>query len=315
MIRPNVTACLVAVALQCAPAFAALEPTPEPSPVPRTKIEQMLPASGAAAGFLNVRRVFALYGDLIQQSHYYGQLEQLLQAGFPDPSKDLDQLGAVADLTKDSHQGGLVISGTLNMEKLMALAQQMGITYTPSIYRGVTLLDTKLKHERIQAGFVDEKTTLVAFENKDGQAMAHSMVDTLKGAPNYGETNHLALSDKYLANLSLKISEALRPEWIKNLPRDLKVLGDLDFATASLTAEETTKEGFASVDFTMTNEDSAKILEAKIIEAVREAQQNNTGGQAGNEFFSKVKVTRNGKTVNASVTVPRKLVEDLVSGH
>lgn len=52
--------------------------------------------------FLNVRRIFDLYGHLIQRLPQFGIIEQLIAAGFPDPRTDINKIGLISDLDQQS---------------------------------------------------------------------------------------------------------------------------------------------------------------------------------------------------------------------
>src|SRR5258708_1364384 len=126
MTRVTALTGLVAAALTACPLFA-LDRAPETQPAPApaaAKIEALVPGTTTGAALLNVRRIFQLYGDLITHAPQYSQFEKAIAAGFPDPAKDIDQVGLVSNIDHFSESAmQLVVTGSINMDRLMKFAQ------------------------------------------------------------------------------------------------------------------------------------------------------------------------------------------------
>ena len=302
-----ITSALV-LALNVLPAFALT-----PVAAPTTKIEAQVPGTTTGAAFINVRRIFALYGDLIRQAPQYSQVEKAIAAGFPDPAKDLDQVGVVSNIDNFANSAaGVVVTGSINMDGLMKFAQSQNVTFSPSLYRGVTLMTGKLDNRSTQVGFVDENTTIVSIDAKgDGvHEGTKSLVATLKKeAPSFGERNALTLPANYLANLSLQVPAEIAASADSLAGGQFAPLKALKFLAASVTADERSKDARLEVVATCDTAENAA--------AVHGLLQTLSGALAGNastaSLLQKLTITLEGKNVTITLTIPRKDMESWVA--
>jgi hypothetical protein len=328
MIRNVTISSLLAIALGVGPALA-IDPTPAPAPVPAPapapqpgpapapaaapRIETLVPATTSGAAFVNVKRIFALYGDLIRRSPQYGAIEQYIAAGFPDPARDLDQIGISSDIENFAESSvGLVITGSINMERLLAFAQSQNLALTPSMYRGVTLMSGTLDNRSTQVGFVDEQTTLVSIDRASTSgvhAATKAIVATFKGeAQSFGGANLVALPVEYLANLSLKVPAKVREEIASTAHGQFAPLAKVEFVSGSIIAEERTKDAEVKIDLTCDAEESAQAVE-ELLKKLADSLAANGGAS---ELAGRIRITRTGKVVTLALTIPRKEMESWV---
>jgi hypothetical protein len=261
--------------------------------------------------FLNVKRVFELYGDLIHQTSGYTQFERYIAAGFPDPAKDLDKIGLVTNLENLSKSPvGLVFTGSINKVKLLAFAFSNGISFTESAYRGVTLHTSKMDRTSVQLGFVDESTTLVTVDESGVHQGSKDIVDTLTGGlQSYAAANSFALPANWLGNFSLKITSTLR-QMAGAAPADFSAIAYLDFITGSVTALERTADAKFDIVGTCDTEEHAAQLEQQLKAQI---QASANGGGSVADITSKITVSRSGKSVTMSCVIPRTDMEHWVS--
>src|SRR5437867_1158977 len=78
---------------------SALALTP---PATSKAINAKIPAAPGSAIFVNVKRIFSLYGDLITSTPQWQKVTAEIQKGMPDPSKDLDEVAIALDLVHAS---------------------------------------------------------------------------------------------------------------------------------------------------------------------------------------------------------------------
>jgi hypothetical protein len=306
---------LLALALTMTPAFA-LDRTPATAPVEAaTRIETQVPATTTGAVFVNVSRIFKLYGDLIKKTPQYTEFEKYIAAGFPNPETDLDQIGLVSNIENFANSSfGVVVTGSINMERLMAFAQANNVAFTPSMYRGVTLMTSKLDGRDTQLGFVDEKTTLVSVD-PNGQGVHQGTKDIVatlkKEAPSFSERNLLTLPADYLANLSLQVPAELAAGLDEVAGGQFAVLKSVKFVAASVRAEERTKDAVLAVTLTNDTEENAVQVE-QLLTALAGAL-----GSAGRgaDVLSQIKITREGKNVTLSLTIPKADMESWVANN
>lgn len=305
---------VLALALTITPALA-LDRTPATPPQTTAKIETLVPGTTTGAAFLNVRRVFALYGDLIRQTPQYSEFEKFIAAGFPNPATDVDQIGLVSNIENFTRSSmGIVVTGSINMERLMAFAQSQNVQFAPSMYRGVTLMTSKLDDRSTQLGFFDENTTIVSVDEK-GEGThegTKQMVATLKKeAPSFGEKNHFALPADYLANIALEVPAELASGLDEVAGGQFAVLKAVKFVAASVRAEERTKDAQLAVTLSCDTEENA----AQVEQLLKALAGSLGGAGRGADVLSQIKITREGKDVTLSLMIPRSEMEHWVANN
>lgn len=311
MSRLTAITSVLALALNVVPMFALtpVAATDAAAAEAAARIETQVPGTTTGAAFLNVRRIFALYGDLIKQTPQYSQVEQAIAAGFPDPAKDLDQIGLVSNIENFANSSaGLVIQGSINMERLMAFAQSQNVSFTPSMYRGVTLMTGKLDNRSTQVGFVDEGTTLVSVDAKGVGVHegTKQIVATLKKEqPSFGERNALTLPANYLANLSVQVPADLVAGLDSVAGGQFAVLKAVKFVAASVTADERTKDAKLELTATCDTEENAAAVHG-LLQALSGAL---SGAGGGTELLQQLSITVAGKNVTITLTIPRAEME------
>ena len=316
----KLTAGVLALALNVAPIFALAPATRAEAPIEvpaaaQARIETLVPGTTTGAAFLNVKRIFALYGDLITHAPQYSQVEQAIAAGFPDPANDLDQIGVTSNIENFANSSaGVVITGHVDMDKLMKFAATQHLTFTPSMYRGVTPMTSKLDNRSTQVGFVDENTTLVSIDEK-GEGThegTKSIIATLKKeSPSFGEHNLLTLPANYLANLSLQIPAELTGSLDGVAGGQFAVLKAVKFLAASVTADDRTKDANLQVTLSCDTAENAGAINTLL--QTLAASLNGAGH--GTELLQQLKITLEGKNVVLSLTIPRSEMEHLVGNN
>ena len=321
MTRLTAVTALAVIALNLVPAFAleraATQPAPAPAPAPAaSKIEAMVPGTTTGAAFLNVRRVFALYGDLIKKAPQYSQIEKAIAAGFPDPAKDIDQVGLVSNIdhfTESALQ--VVVTGSINMDGLMKFAQTEHVEFAPSMFRGVTLMTSKLDKKGAQLGFYDENTTIISVDDKATDPVhegTKALVATLKKEqPSFGEKNQLTLPANYLANLSVQIPAELTSSLDSVAGGQFAVAKAIKFVAASVTAEERTKDASLSITLTCDTEEHATGVKT-VLEMLAGAAAN---GGHGADILNQLKLSVAGKNVVVELTIARSDMEHWVANN
>lgn len=303
-------------AVQAKPAKSVKHKTAKTAAAPvatAARIETQVPGTTTGAAFINVRRIFSLYGDLIQKVPQYSQVEQAVAAGFPNPAKDLDQVGMVSNIENFAQSSaGVVITGNINMDRLMKFAASQHVTFTPSMFRGVTLMTGKLDNRSTQVGFVDESTTLVSIDPA-GEGVhdgTKQIVATLKKeAPSFGEHNLLALPANYLVNLSLQVPAELASGLDEVAGGQFAVLKAVKFLAASIVADEATKDATLNVTATCDTE-----ANATQVHALLQALSGALAGRGG-DILQKLKLSVSGKNVTIELTIPRAEMEALVASR
>lgn len=310
----KLTAITLALALHVAPSFALTPVAPVAAPAEATaRIETQVPGTTTGAAFINVRRIFALYGDLITQTPQYSQVEAAVAAGFPNPAKDLDQIGVVSNIDNFAESSaGVVIKGNIDMDGLMKFAAAQGITFTPSMYRGVTLMTGALDGRSTQVGFVDESTTLVSID-KNGTGVhegTKSIVATLKKeAPSFGERHLMSLPANYLANLSLEVPADLAAGLDGVAGGQFAVLKAVKFVAASVTADEATKDAKLELTATCDTEENAAAVHGLLQQLVAAF-----GSRAG-DLLNQLSLSVAGKNVTITLVIPRAEMEGFVGNR
>ena len=194
------TSLIIILAAQTA--FALTPPTRPADPRP---IDQLVPSGTPTTVFASVKRAFQLYGGVITASPKYVRLLPLIAQGFPDPAKDLDEVGACTDLT--SHQNinvGLVVTGRIDRARALACAAANGVTFTTSVYRGVELLTGKISERSFQIAFFDERVTVISVDSVATHPVMHTMLDNILTAATPHDST---LATGYLLNAAQSLKE------------------------------------------------------------------------------------------------------------
>jgi hypothetical protein len=293
----------------------------EASPAPAGGIESKLSGDFSAGAFVNVKRLFALYGDLIQkQASYKEFVAKHVALGCPDPAKDVGEVGVVANIDKlEKSDFAVVGTGAFNIEKVWAYVQSQqkpgDAPLVPSMIRGVTLMTDKAKDGTlVQMGFYDEKTALVSVSRTDAAARTRDTIATLKGeSPSFGTATRLQLPANYIANLSVKVPAEFYNAVGKYLPEEFAAVKKVESVSAYITAEDASKDATAVVRLACGEEPNAAALE-QIVKGLKEMAGGMTNGHgAQTEVLESIKISHSGAIVELSVTVPRAEMEKLVT--
>lgn len=304
---------ILTLTLAAGPVLSLDRNAPGRAPASQAQIENQVPANTAGAFFLNVRRLFKLYGDLIEQHPSYSQIGQAIAAGFPDPAKDLDQIGIVVPLKNGDFTPIFAgtITGALDMEKLLAFAKNMGLPLTPSMYQGVTLMTTTLDQQSAQIGFVNEETTLFSLDKTGTHDLTRAIVATLKGEqPGYGAAHGLELPAEQIASLHLEVPAEISAYFVTGSP-DLKPLQHVRFASAILAAADATLDGSLAVKLTCETDAQAAEVEAALKKLIGWAEGLRRG-HAATDLVKRLKFTLSGKELTIRLELTRKEIEELV---
>jgi len=301
---------ILPVLLSCAIGLSpvlALDPAPAPAPSEQPKIETQLPGNTSFAAFVNFQRLFQLYGDILIKSHWYRDAQKEIAAGFPDPAKDITQLGVVANLEDiGTASAGVVSQGSIDMARAMAWAQSHHLGFTPSNYHGVTLMTTQLDKSAIQAGFVNETTTLLAIDRPVLHDTAKNIIGTIQGqVPSFSATTGITLPANYLGNASFKMTDALRA--VLSHSGSWEPITHIDLATASVTSDVATQD--AQVDLVVTCD--ADAAAQTLLAIVQKDIPHLTGA---NGPCSKLVASATGKVLTVNGSVKRVFLEQVL-GH
>lgn len=300
---------ILALPLCLGSAVAAQKPSVAKAPKPA--MEQMLPAAPGSAVFVNVHRIFKLYGELITKSPQYADVAKYVKQGMPDPAKDIDEVGISVDLFKagTSHSGGGVVLGRLDKMKLLALAAAHKITFTPSMLRGVALLTAVDDKDSIQLGMVDDTTTVVSIDREGKHESTKAILATMQGeGTSFGAATGTKLSKDYLALASVTITPELIAQFGTSVPEQFAVVKTIRVLSLSINAQDT-GDGSARLAVTCDTAESATALVA-LLEQLRESF-----GSAGRgaSVLAGLKVSRTGTTATLELAVAKKDLEELVS--
>ena len=298
---------LLSCALGVSPVLA-LNPAPAPAPAPELpKIETQLPGNTSLAAFVNFQRLFALYGDILVKSHWYRDAQKEIAAGFPDPAKDINQLGIVANLEDvETASAGVVSQGSIDMARAMAWAQSHHLGFTPSNYHGVTLMTTQQDKAAVQVGFVNESTTLLSIDRPVVHDTSKNIIGTIQGQiPSFSATTGITLPANYLGNASLKMTDALRA--VLGHSGSWEPISHIDLATASVTSDVATQD--AQIDLVVTCD--AEVTAQKLNDIVQKDIPHLTGA---NGPCSKLVASVAGKVLTVNGSVKRVFLEQVL-GH
>jgi hypothetical protein len=303
----KVALCLVMVAT--CPTFGldtglSTVPSPVASPSPAPRIENLAPAQPSAVVFVNVRRIFAFYGDLINKVPQYNSFRRRAE-GLPDPAKDIDQVVLTSDLAKLTRSAlGAVVTGSLTMEQAVAFGQKKRISFAPSVYRGVSLLTTTAVGKKLQVGKLSDSALLLS--NDDGAAGAgpqeptKAMVAVYRNeAPGFGQAHAFTLPESYLAALSLTLSPEMRTAIIDSFPA-AEPLQPVNFAKAILCARESTKDISLVASFRCDSAEAAKGL----LDILKQYLAMGMNHPKASLILSRLKLDREGDEVRVALDLP-----------
>lgn len=314
MLNRTMVASILALQLAAGLALAAkAKPAAAPKPA-RPGMEQMLPASAGSAVFVNVKRIFKLYGPLIEKAPQYAEVKKLIAQGLPDPAKDIDEVGLSIDLLKasSSHSGGGVVTGRLNTTKLLALAAVHKLTFTPSLYRGVPLLTAvdPTSKESAQLGLVDEETTIVSMDKEGKHETTKAILAVLQGeAQSFGAATGSKLPKDYLALASVQITPEMIAQFGSSVPPQFEVATHIRLVSLSISAK-TNGDGAARLAISCDTEEATKAL-VQLLEQLRESFGSSRG--RGTDVLSRLKVTTKGKTATLEVSITKTELEEIVA--
>lgn len=273
-------------------------------------VDKKIPAAPGSAVFVNVKRIFGLYGDLITKSPQWESIAQQIEQGCPDPSKDLDEVAISLDLTKasqDSAFGGLV-TGRIDKIKLLAFAAANGVNLTPSVNRGVAIMTAKDERTNVQLGFVDDETTLISSDNGGAHEPMNALISTLKGEiPSFGEATETSLPANYLALASVKVLAEIVDQYGSQLPPALEPVKSIKVLSLSIEAQDS-GDGSATLAATCDTEASAQALGA-LLEELR--QQFGQSGISGSDLLNRLKVSVTGKVAKLELSITKAELEEI----
>lgn len=291
-------------------AFAA-RPVPAPKPA-KPAMTEMLPAAPGSAVFVNVKRIFKLYGELITKQPQYEQVAKYVKEGMPDPAKDLDEVGISVDLFKagTTHSGGGVVTGRVDKMKLLALAAAHQVSFTPSMFRGVALLTAKDGQDSIQLGMVDDGTTTVSMDREGKHESTKSILATMQGeAQSFGAATGTKLAKDYLALASVQITQEMIDGFGASIPEQFAIVKTIRVVSLSINAKDS-GDGSARLTIGCDTAESTKGL----VELLNQLRESFAGsGARGTDMLAKLKVTSKGKTATLELAVTKAELEGIVA--
>lgn len=297
-----------------APALA-LDPPPLS---PTRSIVKLVPGTSPvnAGAFLNVRRIFDLYGHLIQKLPQFGMIEQLIAAGFPDPRTDIDEVGLVSDLDRDVQGLAGVATGNIEFSRILAVAAAFGVEFEKSAYRGVELHTGKVQYRSLQVAGLDENKLVFSVTRavrSEDHPLARQTIETLAGErEDFGAANQIALPGNYLGNISLKVTRSVR-DLLRYLGELGQVLQDATHITLDLTADDASKDAPLLVTFRMNDDGSAEALELQLKKLVEDFERN--ASPRDREIFRSITFSRAAKVLTLNVTFTYEWMQKVVSGQ
>jgi hypothetical protein len=270
-------------------------------------VDKKIPAAPGSAIFVNVKRIFGLYGDLITKSPQWESVAKQIEQGCPDPSKDLDEVAVSLDLAQANTVGG-VITGRIDKIKLLAFAAANGVTLTPSVNRGVAIMTAKHNSTNVQLGFVDYETTLFSSDNAGAHEPMNALISTLKGEiPSFGEATETSLPANYLALASVKVPQEIVDQYGTQVPPALEPVKHIKVLSLSVEAQDS-GDGSATLAATCDTEANAKALGA-ILEELR--QQFGSSGMSGSDLLNRLKVSVTGKVAKLELSITKAELEEI----
>lgn len=307
MLKRSLVSFVVGLNLVLSPAMAV---TPTAAPAKKS-IDQKIPGSQPGAAFVNVKRIFALYGDLIKKQSYYEKVTEAVADGCPDPSKDIDEVAFGLDLTKVTESNGVggVITGRFDLGRALGFLAKKGVTnLTPSVHRGVALMTGKDDDESLQFGLAEENTLVVSSDKTGEHAATKEIIATLNGeTPGYAESTGSSLPADYLALVSTRIPQQIVDAFSPQVPPQFEVVTHVRALSLSVTAKDS-GDGSASLTATCDTEESATGL-TELLEAMR---QNFAGsGISGTDLLNKLTISVEGKTAKLQLSIEKKELEEI----
>lgn len=314
MFSRTIATSLLALQLGLTSAYAVLPTVTTPAPTAKPTMSQMLPAAPGSAIFVNVKRIFALYGDLIQNAPQYAEVKKAIEQGLPDPAKDIDEVGVSLDILKASsaRSGGGVVTGRLDKTKLLALAAAHNITITPSMYRGIALITGKQadSDESVQLGLVDDETTTISIDKGSDHEATKAILATIKGeTESFAQSSGAALPADYLAQASVQIPQEVINEFGSNVPPQFEVVTHIKLITLSINAQDN-GDGSARLAATCDTEANAQALGA-LLEQLKTAFA--SSGSRGTDVLNRLTVKVEGKTATLELAIARAELEEIVA--
>lgn len=293
-------------------AHALTPPVESPAPLIVNLVPGTEPVN--AGVFVNVRRVFDLYGHLIQKLPQFGFIEQLIAAGFPDPRTDIGEIGLVSDLDSARQNITGVVTGNIVFARILAVAAAFGIQFETSAYRGVELHTGNVNGRSLQVAPVDQGRLLVSVNQTGDHELSRHTVETLKGErPDFGTRHPVVVPPNYLAEIALVLTPSLKKA-IRSLGSDLgRILQDGTHVTLDLTADDASKDAPAHVGFRMATETSATELEAVLQKLVEDFERN--ASPRDREIFRSVTFDRADKVLTLNVTFTYSWMQKVISGQ
>lgn len=273
-------------------------------------VDKKIPAAPGSAVFVNVKRIFSLYGDLITSSPQWESIAKQIEQGCPDPSKDLDEVAVALDLTKASQENnvGGVITGRIDKIKLLAFAAASGVSLTPSVNRGVAIMTAKDERSNVQLGFADDETTFFSSDNAGAHEPMNALISVLKGEiPNFAEATETSLPANYLALASIKIPAEIVDQYGSQIPAELEPVKSIKVLSLSIEAQDS-GDGSATLAATCDTEANAQALGA-ILEALR--QQFGQSGISGSDLLKRLKVSVTGKVAKLELSITKAELEEI----
>lgn len=306
MLKRSLVSFVVGLNLLLSPAMAV---TPTAAPAKKS-IDQKLPGSAPGAAFLNVKRVFSLYGDLIQKQSYYEEVRKAIAQGCPDPAKDIDEVAFGLDLTKVTESNGVggVVHGRFDLGRAIGFLATKNITLTPSAYRGIALLTGKDDGESVQFGLADEGTLVFSSDKNGEHAAMKEIIATLNGeVPGYSEATGSTLPSDYLALVSTRIPQQIVDTLGPQVPPQFEAVTHVKAVSLSVMAQDS-GDGSASLTASCDTEESATAL-TELLEGLR---QNFAGsGISGSDLLNKLTISVEGKNAKLVLAIKRSDLEEI----
>lgn len=306
MLKRSLVSFVVGLNLVLSPAMAV---TPNAAPAKKS-IDQKLPGSAPGAAFVNVKRIFSIYGELIQKQSYYEEVRKAVSQGCPDPAKDVDELGFSLDLTKvsSSNSFGGLVQGRFDLAKGIAFLASKGITLAPSAYRGVALLTGKDDGDSVQFGLTDENTLVFSSDKTGEHTATKEIISVLNGeVPGYAESTGSTLPADYLAVVSTRIPDQIVDTYGSQVPEQFEVVKHIKAMALTVNAKDS-GDGSASLTATCDTEENAAGL-TEILEAMR---QNFAGsGVSGTELLNKLTIKVEGKNARLELAIDKADLEKI----
>lgn len=310
MIRMILVSLLIGSTLGSASQAFTLPRAESPAPLIVNLVPGTAPVN--AGVFVNVRRIFDLYGHLIQKLPQFSFIEQLIAAGFPDPRTDIQEIGLVSDLDARSQNVAGVVTGNIVFERILAVAAAFGVEFETSAYRGVELHTGVVSGRSLQIAPVDGRLLFSVNATGDHE-LSRQTVETLKGErPDFGTTHPIVLAPSYLLNVGIALTPSLK-QALRSLGQLGRALQNGTHVTVDLLADDASKDAPAHLGFHMSDDAGATEVEAILKEMVEDFERNAT--PRDREIFRSVTFDRVDKVLTLNVTFTYTWMQKIVSGN